>query len=178
MFSCGSKAFPDERFNFSPMYRNLVSPYRIGDTLHFTNENRGIRRIRITGTDSIVSNWKGGFMSQRPYKVIQVYCDALDFHRKNARDTDFVLINKYPDSLKQSCHFSVMNFRGQIGDGPDSIISEFHPTGGKIFSNCFVIRNVASDLVEGDDDIEYIFVQQASGVIAFKSYRGDLWVKQ
>jgi len=178
IISCGQKAFPDERFIFSSKYRDLISPYRIGDTLYFVKENGDVIRIRITGSDSILSNSKGGFMSPRPYKDIKIYCDNLDYHRPNAKDTTLVFINKYPDSLEQSCHFSVMNFRGDINDETDSLVSEFQPKTGKLFKNCFVIKNVALDLGEGPQDIEYIYVQQSEGIIALKTYSGDMWIKR
>jgi hypothetical protein len=176
--SCGQKAFPDERFIFSKKYRDLIIPYRVGDTLYFDNENGEVIRIKITGSDSILSNSKGGFMSPRPYKDIEIYCDNLDYHRPNAKDTTLVFINKYPDSLEQSCHFAVMNFRGGINDETDSLISEFRPDTGKLFKNCFVIKNVASDLGEGPHDIEYIYVQKTEGIIALQTYGGNLWIRR
>lgn len=169
---CGQKAFPDERFTFSSRYRDFVTPYHAGDTLYFENKSKGIVRIKITGSDSIISNSKGGFMSPRPYKDIKVYCDNLDYHKTNAKDTTLVFINKYPDNLKQSCHFALLNFRGELGE-TDSLILEFQPIPGRVFKNCFVIKNVASDLVESPDDVESIYVQQAIGIIALKSYNGD-----
>jgi hypothetical protein len=178
IFSCGQKAFPDERFIFSSKYRDLISAYHIGDTLYFDNENGEAIRIRITGSDSSLSNSKGGLMSPRPYKDIKIYCDNLDYHRPNAKDTTLIFINKLPDSLEQSCHFAVMNFRGDINDETDSLTSEIQPKPGKLFKNCFVIKNVASDLGEGPHDIEYIYVQQTKGIIALKAYNGDWWIKR
>lgn len=176
--SCGSKAFPDERFNFSPRYRGLISPYRIGDTLSFTNETLGTRSIRITRIDSIITNSKGGFMSQRPYKIIKVYGRPLDYRPFDVNDSSFASINIYPDSLEQSGYFSIMNFRGWIENGNDSVIAELQLPGDRSYSNCFVSRNVAEDLVKGKDDIEYMYVQDTAGVVALKSYRGEWWVRE
>lgn len=178
IFSCGRKAFPDDRFIFSSKFRSLITPYRIGDTLKFINSSLETHRIVITGKDSIITNRKGGFMSQRPYKLVQLYCNTLDYRKKNARDTSFIFINKYPDNMKESCYFSLMNFRGSITNQNDSIISNFQTQEGQTFSNCFVVSNVALDLMESKDDIEHIYVQLEKGIIAFRSYRGDLWVKQ
>ena len=72
-FSCEQKAFPDEQFIFSSKYRDLISPYRSGDTLYFEKKDGGVIRIKITGSDSTISNNKGGFMSPRPSKSLQVY---------------------------------------------------------------------------------------------------------
>jgi hypothetical protein len=177
-FSCGQKAFPDERFVFSSKYRDLVSPYHIGDTLYFENKNGEVIRIKITGSDSIVSNSKGDFMSPRPYKDIKVYCDNLDYHKTNSKDTTLVFINKYPDNMEQSAYFAIMNFRGGIDDGTDSVISEFRPVADRLFKNCFAIKNVASDLGEGPQDVEYIYVQQATGIIALNTYNKDWWIKR
>lgn len=177
-FGCGQKALPDEGFIFSSKYRDLISPYHVGDTLYFENRNEGFIRIKITGLDSAMSNSKGGFMSRRPYKDIKVYCDNLDYHKQNGKDTTLVFVNKYPDSMEQSAYFAVMNFRGGIGDESDSLILGFQPVPGKVFKNCFVIKNVASDLGEGPRDIEYIYVQQTAGIIALKTYNGDWWIKR
>ena len=177
-FSCDQKAFSDERFIFSSKYRDLINPYRSGDTLYLEKRNGEVIRIKITGSDSTISNSKGGFMSSRPYKDIKVYCDNLDYHRPNAKDTTLVFINKYPDSLEQSCHFAVMNFRGQIDEEADSLISVFQPVPGKVFINCFVVKNVASDLGEGPNEIAFIYVQQTTGIVALKAYNGDWWIKR
>jgi hypothetical protein len=126
----------------------------------------------------MISNSKGGFMSPRPYKDIKVYCDNLDYHRLNAKDTTLVLINKFPDSLEQSCYFALMNFRGWIEDEKDSLISDFQPVPGRLFKNCFVVKNVASDLGEGPNEIAYIYVQQTTGIVALKAYNGDWWIKR
>jgi hypothetical protein len=176
--SCGQKAFPDEQFIFSSKYRDLIRPYRSGDTLYFEKRNGEVIRIKITGLDSMNSNRNGGFMSPRPYKDIKVYCDNLDYHRSNAKDTTLAFINKYPDSLEESCHFSLMNFRGWIDEETDSLISEFQPIPGRMFKNCFVVKNVATDLGEGPDEIAYIYVQQTTGIIALKAYNGDWWIKR
>lgn len=177
-YRCGHKAFPDERFTFSSKYRNLINPYHIGDTLHFDGKNGRVFRIKITGIDSIISNSKGGFMSSRPNKDIKVYCDNLDYHRTNAKDTILVFINNYPDSLEQSCSFAVRNFRGDIDDRKDSLISELQTEPGNTFQNCYVVKNIALDLGEEPLDIEFIYVQQTTGIIAFKTYNGDLWLKR
>ncbi len=175
---CGHRAFPDERFIFNSKYRNLINPYHIGDTLYFEEKNGKVIRIRITGIDSIVSNTKGGFMSPRPYKDINVYCDNLDYHKANAKDTILVFINNYPDSLEQSCNFAVGNFRGGIDDWTDSLISELQPAPGVMLKNCYVIKNIALDLGEGPHDIEYIYVHQTTGIIALKTYNGNWWLKR
>src|SRR5690606_28860800 len=140
-FSCGHKAFPDERFNFDSKYRNLISPYHIGDTLHFVEKTGRVFRVKITGIDSIISNSKGGFMSTRPYKDIKVYCDNLDYDRKTAKDTILVFINIYPDSSEQSCNFAVGNFRSGIDNSKDSLISELQVDTSSMFKNCYVIEN-------------------------------------
>jgi hypothetical protein len=178
MSSCGHKAFPDERFTFSSKYRNLITPYQIGDTLYFENNNGGVFRIRITGTDSTISNNIGGFMGTRASKDVKIYCDNLDYHRPNAKNTTLAFINIYPDSLEQSCAFSVMNFRGSIYDKTDSLLSVLQTTRGTEFSNCFVIKNEAPDLGEEANDFEYIYVQQNEGIIALKTYGGDWWLKR
>lgn len=177
-FSCRQKAFPDEYFTFSSKYRDLISPYKIGDSLVFAKNNGGIIRIQITSVDSIISNSKGGLMSLRPYKDIAVFCKYLDYHKTTANDTTLVFINNYPDSLELSCYFAIMNFRGSITEQTDSIISEFKPVPGKVFKNCFVVKNYARDLGEGPDDIQYIYVQQTQGIIALKTYDGEWWMKR
>ena len=176
--SCGHKAFPDERFNFDSKYRNLINPYHIGDTLHFIGKTGKAFRIKITGIDSIISNSKGGFMSPRPYKDIKVYCDNLDYHRKNAKDSILVFINIYPDISEQSCNFAVGNFRGGIDNTKDSLISELQVDTRFIFKNCYVIENVALDLGTEPLDIEFIYIQQSAGIIALKTYNGDWWLKR
>lgn len=178
MFGCGRKAFPDERFSFSAKYRDLVSSYHPGDTLYFMNEASDTLRIKITGVDSTISNRKGGFINPRPHKDISVYYDVLSNIRKSATDTFLILINIYPDSLEQSAYFSLMNFRGNIEGEQDSLIADFRPVEGKSYSNCFGVKNVATDLGEKDDDIEYVYIQQSAGIIAFKTYHGDWWIKQ
>lgn len=177
-FSCGRKAFSDERFNFDSKYRNLINPYHVGDTLHFEGKSGNFFRIKITGIDSIISNSKGVFMSPRPYKDIKVYCDNLDYHKKNAQDTILAFINIYPDSSEQSSNFAVGNFRGGIENGKDSLISELQVNGTTVSKNCYVIKNIALDLGKEDFDIEFIYVQQTEGIIALKTYNGDWWLKR
>lgn len=140
LLSCEQKAFPDERLVFTPMYRNLINPYHTGDTLFFTNETGEVTRISITGTDSITSNSKGSFINERPYKYININCEYLDYKNPKTRDSSLVYINKFPDNQEQSCHFSFMNFRGDLTDDMDSLVRKIQPGSGKSLTNCFVIK--------------------------------------
>lgn len=174
-FGCGRRAFPEERFLFSTKYRNMINPYKIGDTLFFDSKNGEVFRIVITGIDSIVSNTKDAPLAERPYKDIKVYCNYLDYSTVNATSATLVLINNYPDSLEQSCDFAFRNFRGYMDDKNDSLSLS---TLDVPFNNCYIIRNHAMDLGQGQADIELLYVEQEKGIIAFRTYSGEVWTKR
>jgi hypothetical protein len=128
LYGCAEKAYPDEQFAFSAKYLALIRPYMLGDTIVFKSKGQQADTIIITKIDSTITNTKGGFMSQRPYKIIQIYCrqfpfERLDYNRQST-DPNFVFINKYPDVQEESYSISFKRFRGEIEKGSDCLIQK------------------------------------------------------
>jgi hypothetical protein len=181
LYGCAEKAYPDEQFSFSAKYLALIRPYMPGDTMIFKGKGQQADTIVITKIDSTIRNTKGGFINERPYKIIQIYCrqfpfERLDYNRQST-DSNFVFINKYPDVQKESYSISFKRFRGDIEKGSDSLIQKPIMVSNIIIRSYYKVDNLALDLVKDSSDIREAYITNEKGLVAYQDQRGEWWTR-
>jgi len=71
--SCYWDAFPIEKYQIDNSFRDLIRPYKVGDTLIFQSSQNEIDSFLISKIDSSLNNRKGHFINARNTKTISVY---------------------------------------------------------------------------------------------------------
>ena len=177
--SCFQQVFPEEKLVFSPKYLNLITPYKVGDTLKFEDSLHQIEIFAITKVDSIIFNKKGWFINARPYKEVSISYNQFPKKQwvdaNTNADNKLVLLTIYPDNQEQSCDFSFKNFRGSIQNGKDTISSTSVSVNSLPLSNYYKVENVADDLAKSSDDIKTIYITSDKGIIAYQNQKGKWW---
>lgn len=193
LVSCSSKAYPDEKFLIDKQYRNLVAPYKKGDTLVFRNDRGSTDSFLISSIDSIIDNRKGGFMSRRPNKFIVIRYQQIpvDYwktsriemgpnneHREEViEDGWFLSLSKYPDNNSTSFHFTFKSRSGCVGPQPISpLLADTLLNKDTRITNYYKIEYCES-MSTGPDGITVVYSSVDNGLVAFETRKGEQWVR-
>ena len=114
--SCSWQAYPDQKLFIDASFRNLISGYKIGDTLVFKTSKNEVDSFKITNIDSTTTNEKGFFINARNSKSLfvsyrQIPVDKYAHSRigmgpgnrerkEITEDARLLNIERFPDSEK------------------------------------------------------------------------------
>lgn len=173
---CVTKAYPDNMFMIDSDMRIFFNSVTAKDTLNFQSENQKEKVFVITKIDSIIRNSKGGFMSERPYKLLQfkfreIGTDTVVLERENE-----VFINKYSENNGNTICIKFNN----LYYWNDSILpvvrrDTLHIIGTEV-TDYYVFENSVG--LTNADDVKTLYATKETGFIAFRTKSGEVWVRK
>lgn len=173
--SCGSKIYPDERLAIAPDFLTLLNFVLEEDTILFENSTGRNKSFAITEVDSIISNQKGWFMNQAPYKLIrarfrEIGMDTVHLERENE-----MFVNKNPATNISSIGIQFNNFYFN-----DTILPALHfdtlilnnrrLTNYYLFETSLGLRN--------SNDVKILYINVTKGFLGFKTLSGEVWINE
>ena len=173
--SCVSKVYPDERLAIDPIFMTLFNSITQKDTFSFWNAVGNRKVFVITKVDSIISNEKGWFINEKPYKLLMMSFretgkDTVDLQRSNE-----VFVNKDPGKNLSSMVIQFNNFFFDDTIPP----LPHHDTlnlNGKKFTNYHLFETSSS--LKNPNDVKVLYITLPNGFIGFKTLSGEIWVNE
>jgi len=175
LYSCVSKVYPDERMGIDSSFLKLFNSVVQTDTFSFKNLNDDRKSFVVTKVDSIISNKKGWFINEAPYKLLRVNFresgkDTLHLERPNE-----VFVNKDPATGKSSLNIEFNNFYFY-----DTVLPLLnHDTiniNDKKITNYYLFKT--SLKLKQPDDVKELYISPAKGFIGFKTVSGEVWINE
>lgn len=169
------KPHPNEEMEISPAYSSIFYSIIRNDTFSFNN-NKGLKKVFvIINVDSIVSNSKGPFINERPYKLLRMNFRELGEDTVPLTRSNEVFINKYPDNGLHSLFIQFNNFYYS----KDSVLPLIHldtlVINGKAIASFYLLKS--SLKLYHKDDVELLFVSISEGIVGFKTLSGEFWMR-
>jgi hypothetical protein len=190
--SCYSKAYPDEKFAIDSDYRNLVAPYKMGDTLVFKSNRGNLDSFLISSIDSAMTNTKGGFMSPRPGKFIMVRYRQIPIdywstsriemgaNNKNPKevheDGSLLYILKHPDDSSTLVDFGFKNWGYCSNDQIGPLLKDMVLSDTVRLSNGYQIKYCPEKTIN-DNSIETVYSSVRNGIVAYIACDGEQWLR-
>jgi len=173
--SCVSKVYPDDRLAIDPAFSALFNSVVQKNTFSFRDTAGNRRVFVITKVDTIISNEKGWFINERPYKLLSTNFreagqDTVDLDRGNE-----IFVNKYPDNNSSSIVIQFNNFYFN-----DTILPPLHHDvlnlNGKRLTNYYLFETSLE--FKRPNDIKDLYMNPAKGFLAFKTVSGEVWINE
>jgi hypothetical protein len=190
LISCRQKAFPDSKFNIQHNVRDLISCYKVNDTLIFKSSTNLVDSFVISAIDSVTINEKPFIITPRNSKTItisyrQIPVDKWQFkwyegkgdgkEHLHSEDGMFISVVKYPDNDSTEYYYNFKEFRCSKDDIPqlnkDSItINNLRITNYYKIENCAVSSPT-------ENGIKTCYSTIDKGLVAFKTYNDIIWTR-
>jgi hypothetical protein len=173
--SCSIKAYSDEKFAIAPNFLSLFNAVIEKDTIHFSSSNGGNKIFVITKVDSIISNRKGGFINERPYKVIRAYFREIGTDTTLLERATEIEAAKDPQLLISgiTIHFNNLYFS-------DTLLPLLHhdtlDLNAKRFTNYYSFETSLN--LKNPDDVKVLYISVPKGFLGFKTLSGEIWVNE
>jgi hypothetical protein len=172
---CATKAYPDSMLEIDEPFKTLFYSLASKDTFLFRDSSNNSRMFIITKVDSVVTNTKDGFMSQEPYKLLQIELRQKQVVIHFPDTSDMVFVNKYPRTGVTSLHIEIGNYWYSVDDSlPTAIREGYNDTNDATFR---LITSVP-DLLKYPEDIREMYVSVRKGFIGFITLAGEKWLLQ
>ncbi|HVM86680.1 MAG TPA: hypothetical protein VMT76_00735 [Puia sp.] len=171
--SCYTKVYPDDKLLIDPQFSSIFYSLIQKDSLQFSSSNNRSKMFIITKVDSIVSNEKGWFINEKPYKLLQfefreIGKDTVRLERQNE-----VFVNKNPEKNQNSIAIQFNNFYYH-----DTILPLLHHTtfniNNKKFTDYFMFETSLHP--ENPDDVKVLYINVSQGFLGFETLSGEIWV--
>lgn len=173
--SCGSRAYEENRFEINLEAKKIFSNIIMHDSAVFENENGDKRYFYCLQLDSSISNFKGGILAPRPFKIVNcILKDSI----KNKVFFGETFINIYPDSNESSFYIGIgfistgFDFKdGKRLQKPDkkSLINE--ESRFLILNDTFVgLRHITDPM-----NLKSIYLDSLNGIQRLISYDDQVW---
>jgi len=191
--SCSWDAFPLEKYQIDNSFRNLINPYKIGDTLIFQSSQNEIDSFLISKIDSSLNNRKGHFINARNVKTISVYYRQIPIDRwahsriemgpnntdkkKITEDATLIDIVRFPDNETTDLHFNLRIFYG-CGIRDSLLLHTDTITIAALkFTNYYKIDYCPEDTQE-PTNIKTAYSTLDKGIVAYQYSNGVWWTRK
>ncbi len=174
-YSCVTKVYPDERMAIDSSFKMLFNSLISKDTFAFTDLMNHRKVFAITKLDSIVSNEKGWFINQSPYKLLRIRFKDLGTDTPELDRENEIYVMKDPKTAGGSIGIQFNNFYFT-----DSIIPSLnHDTidiNGKKIIDYYLFET--SLKLKHPDDVKELYISPVKGFIGFKTVSGEVWLNE
>jgi len=170
---CYTKVYPDEKLAIGQEFLLLFYSVKNKNPMRFSSLNGRSKTFIITKADSIISNEKGWFINEKPYKLLQfefreIGKDTVHLERENE-----VFVNKNPEKNQNSIAIQFNNFYYH-----DTILPLLHHDSlninNKKFTEYFIFET--SLHLKNPEDIKVLYINVSKGFLGFKTLSGEVWV--
>jgi hypothetical protein len=191
--SCYWDAFPIEKYQIDNSFRDLIRPYKVGDTLIFQSSQNEIDSFLISKIDSSLNNRKGHFINARNTKTISVYYRQIPIDRwahsriemgsnnahekKITEDATLIDIVRYPDDETTDLRFNLKIFYGCGIKDSLLLHTDTMVIAGRKFTNYYKIEYCAED-VQGPTSIQVAYSNVDKGIVAYQYSNGVWWTRR
>jgi hypothetical protein len=175
MGNCASKVYPDERLVIASDFLALFNSVVEKDTFSFRNKTGSRKSFAITKIDSIISNKKGWFINERPYKLLRMNFRETGKDTVKLKRDNEVFVNKDPGKNLTSIAIQFNNFFFD-----DTILPQLHHDtlsfSGKKLTNYYLFETALS--LTNPNDIRVLYMSGLKGFLAFKTMSGEVWLNE
>lgn len=173
--SCSTKVYPDEKLAIDPNFLTLFNSLRQKDTIQFISSNGRSKTFVITKVDSIISNKKGWFINEAPYKLLRFSFretgkDTVRLERENE-----IFVNKAPAANINTISIQFSNFYFHDSIIPPLRHDTLNLNAGR-FMNHYSFET--SLRLKNPDDIKVLYINVQKGFLGFKTLSGEIWVNR
>ena len=189
--SCTWKPYPPEKYNIEQSYRDLVSPYKSGDTLLFKDSSNKINSFLISKIDSVIYDTKGYFINRKNEKIISVSYkqipidkwahewigsapDSAGF-REHKEDATLIDIIRDPAAESTELNFNFQIFRGCTLKNLPLHTDTLNINGINI-TGYYKIEYCDED-VKNLSDIKVAYSTIKKGIMAYQLLDGTWWIR-
>jgi len=171
---CTTKIYSDERFAIDPNFLSLFNSLIQKDSIQFTNSNGVNKTFLITNIDSIISNEKGWFINEAPYKLLRVRFreigkDTLHLERENE-----IFVNKNPATNTNSLCIKFNNFYYSKDSMLPRINYDTLSIANKKFTDYYLFETSLG--LKNSGDVQVLYVSASKGFLGLKTMSGEVWV--
>jgi len=171
-FSCVRKVYSDDRMQIDPSFLNIFNSVTKKGSFSFRDSNNNRKAFIITNIDSVISNQKGWFINEAPYKLLimkfrEVGPDTTQLERMNE-----IFVNKDPAANRNSLCIQFNNFY-YSGDSLPSLNYDPLYVNGKIITGYYFFKT-SLDL-KHSNDVKELYISAGKGFLGFKTSSGEFW---
>lgn len=175
--SCEYEKYPPENYTIPQRFRDLISSFKVNDTLKFQNQKGNRIELLIKSIDSTLINKRGQFINARELKDISISCKELTCTKQGYDEYALILINKYADEDSATFDIRLMNFFNADKTLPINQRLDTVSTKSITFTNYYLFRPDDYKYLKDKNSISQIYMTKHDGIIAFKSLDGSWWTK-
>jgi hypothetical protein len=173
--SCYTKAYPDIKLTIDPNFLSLFYGVAQKDTIRFNSSNGKFKTFFISKRDSVISNKKGWFINDKPYKRLsikfrEIGTDTTILERESQLD-----VGKDPEFLVSGITIQFNNL--YFGDTTLPLLH--HDTliiNNKKFLDYYVFET--SLRLKNADDVKVLYINASKGILGFKTESEEIWVNE
>jgi hypothetical protein len=170
--SCETKVYPDERLSIDPSFLIFFNSIIQKDTIVFENSVGSKKRFVISGIDSIISNTKGWFVNQKPYKLLRARFREIGPDTSRLDRENVIFVNKNPENnitslcIQFNNLYYSKNSLPQLGQDSQSVgrqAIEYYS-----FETFLQLKNPR--------DTKILYISPQKGFLKFETLSGEHWV--
>jgi hypothetical protein len=173
--SCNSKAYPDIKLTIDPNFLSLFYAASQKDTIQFNNSNGKNKTFFIAKRDSVISNKKGWFINEKPYKRLSIKFREIGADTTILERESQLEVGKDPEFLVSGITIQFNNL--YYGDTTLPLLH--HDTlnlNNKKFADYYVFET--SIRLKNSDDVSVLYINVSKGLLGFKTESGEIWVNE
>lgn len=179
MLLVGCCPYDESDVQFSTQETDLISIYKVGDSLTFINSKDSIQKWFVLEIDTLIKT--GCFIEGTDHSITLTLTNNQK--GENTADKNHIYLSKYPGGIKgikTSLSIFFEDFSGDI-DSEDSLKSTPFTTinlRGFNIPNIFEIESKYMERKTQPLDITHVYWSKKFGLAAFKTYDGEIWIKR
>jgi hypothetical protein len=156
--------------HFSSLFYSVIK----GDAMRFVSLNGRRKKFVIAEVDSIISNSKGWFINESPYKLLRLKFKEIGKDTVHLQRENEMFVNKDPANSKNSV---VIQFNNLFFD--DTILRPHHDTLNVNLTRITDCYSFETSLrLKNPDDVESLYISVPKGLLGFKTLSGEIWVNE
>jgi hypothetical protein len=173
--SCQTKIYSEEKLAIDNSYLKLFNAISKKDTITFQDSLKNIRRYIIISRDSIISNQRGLFINEKPYKLLRIKFIGILNLNSNSASTGEVFVSKDPERNLNSLYIQFNNFQVFTHESLLNFVNHYKNITNKDSSTVYEFHTKILSNLNKPDDIESLYASPVSGIIAIVTKSGGLW---
>lgn len=170
------KVYPDESLEITPEFSAFFYSLIRRDTFSFINGIGERKLFVVNKVDSIISNTKGSFINERPYKILIMNFKEFGKDTVHLRRTNEVFVNKYPDNGINSLCIKFNNFYFIKDSVLPQVSRDTILLNGQVINNYYLLET--SLRLDNGDDVEFLYISIPEGIIGFTTLSGEVWIRE